>query len=415
MKRKLIASLICSVLWSPFTSAATGHFLNVTTVGSKLTLSTVANPYNPNFVYESAGISNAPSSGFSYGCTRQPNGYCPFRVGAALPQEFTITGPSGPFSANVCLNAMGDTANCEDISVTGNRFVYITGNADAGEVSVCPMNPVTGVVDVVHCENNTNLPVANSSTFGIALNPAGTWAFLTDNSGGVTSDVYRCIVNPTTGLLAGCEVNNDFAFTSPYGITLNSTGTYAYIADRTGGVGNVIRCSVNPATGDFTVCARQEEFTTAQPYFLALSPNGGYLYVADEGASTVTKCTVSPTDGTLSSCDTTGQQAGWNQPSGIVISPSGNIAYVNDYASGNIYYCQVSSATGALSGCSQSACGGANLYGIAMNSAGTKVYSLGQVRGTAEKRLITGTVEANGSLSCEYSTSPYIGVAIALR
>ena len=188
-------------------------------------------------------------------------------------------------------------------------LVYIT-NADSRTVSVISVATNSVVATV---------PLA-AKPFGIALNPAGTRAFVTHDDGTVSvidTLTNSVIANFLVGTPALSGIN------SLWGIVVDSSGRFAYLADSSPRMVRVIDLI------NFKVVANID--LTGHPYAVAIHPAGRYVYVTTQIANVN-----GVTDGvrTLSVIDTATNavvaaiNTGGLTPYGVAVNPAGTSVYV---------------------------------------------------------------------------------------
>lgn len=87
-----------------------------------------------------------------------------------------------------------------------------------------------------------------------------------------------------------------------------------------------------------------------QPIDITLNSTGTIAYVTNYGNNTITQCSVNGTISALSGCTDSGG-TGFNAPAGISLNSTGAIAYVTNGSNSKVSQCNVNGTTGALSGC----------------------------------------------------------------
>lgn len=244
--------------------------------------------------------------------------------------------------------ATGALSDCADtgtgmINVSrmaiNNGFAYVTLNG--GVVRKCSVDPSTGAFSAC-ADTGSSMDSPN----GIALNKG--LAYVANTGGSVT----KCDVSPATGLLSNCASTGS---SMPEPITLSLHNGFAYITNF---FDEVVKCTIHATTGAFSVCAASGPDTSAM---VDLTTHNGLLHMA--GANSVTACSISPEDGTISDCAAT---LSVNGPETLAIS--GGFLYVG-FSSGTaeaLKKCTVNAATGALSGCSDFNVGISQAFGTVL-------------------------------------------------
>jgi hypothetical protein len=151
-----------------------------------------------------------------------------------------------------------------------------------------------------------------NAPFGIALDPAGAFAYITST---IDATVYFCPISPTGEFGPGpCNLTGTFIV--PSGITITKLGVsnLAYVATQVA-PGGVTLCQIQ-ADGSFGVCTPQVTGPLSRPGAIALNATKTFAYIASLDGNTVFVCPVSG-NGTLGACSTTG--SGFTTPIGIAI------------------------------------------------------------------------------------------------
>lgn len=130
--KKYIAALI--ILLNNQISTA-GTIFNVALSNHTLTVTPVFNPQAPNKLYKHVGV-KITNTGYNLGqCTPIDNKFCIFPASTDAPAKLTLSGPSGPVTMIVCLNALGQTATCEYHSVNIPGIIFITPDGYSGNLN----------------------------------------------------------------------------------------------------------------------------------------------------------------------------------------------------------------------------------------------------------------------------------------
>ena len=148
----------------------------------------------------------------------------------------------------------------------------------------------------------------------------------------------------------------------------------AYITNWNGN--SISLCTVSPLDGSLSDCATTANGTPfVNPEAITLNAEGTYMYVASIDAlnmtnSTVYYCGVDSSSGALSSCLNTGN--GFNGADGISINPANTQAYVSN-AGGFVSLCEVD-VSGALGNCNPTGNGFHIPSDMTLNVPGNKAY-----------------------------------------
>lgn len=113
-------------------------------------------------------------------------------------------------------------------------------------------NVALSIVDIydntaVRCDiNSSSGELSNCATTGsgfadpaeIAINPAGTYAYITNTGSG--GGVSVCAITAVTGDLTACTMSGGVVF--PIGVAINSAGTRAYLTSPS--AGSILLCAI---------------------------------------------------------------------------------------------------------------------------------------------------------------------------
>lgn len=212
-----------------------------------------------------------------------------------------------------------------------NNFVYVANNNNYGISGVTSFG-LTGVDSVTVINANTNLPVTTiydpsfSQPYTVTINASGTKAYVS-NSDGTTITVINVATNTVVGVING--------FDGPSGFAITPDQTRAYVNNYGGpegvmsGNGTTVRV-VDLATN--AIVGAPIMVGTA-PAGLAVTPDGAHVYVinyVDGNPDTGTISIIRTSDNTV-----VGTIPGLFGPFDIAITPDGLFAYVTNFGSNN--------------------------------------------------------------------------------
>jgi 6-phosphogluconolactonase (cycloisomerase 2 family) len=261
-----------------------------------------------------------------------------------------------------------------------------------------------------------NTSTTGSSPWGITTDAFGNFAYVANYTAGT---ITQYVINTYTGFLTTSTF--DIATgTNPYGITSEPTGRFVYAANY--GASTVGQFFINTFTGTLT------QITTAiasgtNPYGITSEPTGKYVYVANYGAATISQYAINTTTGALISIGTP-ISAGTN-PVYLAADPTGRFLYAANYGSANISQYAISTGTGILISLGTAIAAGTNPFSIGVDPSGRFVYaanygsanisqySINQFSGTLTQITTAVSVGANpgsGSLAIDpYGKYVYVG------
>lgn|GEM_PF-1709912 len=318
-------------------------------------------------------------------------------------------GEDGRLSELQCYQpSPSDTLNVRRFS-TGS-FAYVTDNQEA--VARCP---IISDGSLGTCVDSGNSGVVFQSLLGIAMNNDNTASYIASFS---SDSAYFCPID-ADGSYGACQIAAPSGFNfRTNDLSLTQDGSTAYLAVNDGS--DVYKCSINPSTGLFDACTIAGNVGNRQlsvPINNHISPNKLYASLADKGIST---CIINP-DKTLSGC-TVFDSPDFINLSGMAVNHTGSFLYVLDIEGEQIFRCALNAADGAIDNCvttGPSLNFNNNRSYIAINKAGTKAYI--SVPDESDSYIAVCTINADGTLSntCLHETGgtlsrPY-GIGLAER
>ena len=239
-----------------------------------------------------------------------PGGGYPCGYGAGSVLEIDAT-------TNAVVNSAGTDGVPQGIAVNpAGTFAYVSAAGtsnydDMGFIWTTP--PMLDAFQTsTLAETRIYIPYAG----GVAFNPAGTFAYVAAGAVYVVDAATKTVV---TGPGLPIPVGGG-GWRGAYGIAMSPNG-FAYVSDAYNTV-SVINTATNTLSATITV--------GANPYGVAINPAGTFAYVANYG------------DNTVSVIDTTTNTvvgspiAVGTHPYGISVSPGGNLIYVANSADGTV-------------------------------------------------------------------------------
>jgi DNA-binding beta-propeller fold protein YncE len=180
----------------------------------------------------------------------------------------------------------------------------------------------------------------------MTLNSSGSVAYVVNGSGTISV----CSVG-SDGMLACDASDGGGLFNDTVALRLHSTasGNYAYLIN--GGTNETITvCSV-AADGKLGNCSVQNGSNTfSDAKSIAFNPNGHYAYVSNSGNGTISICAVG-TDGSLTSCAIVNARSRFAGIQRTVLDTAGNNAYIVDAAASSISQCSIVNEGAAFGTC----------------------------------------------------------------
>lgn len=249
-----------------------------------------------------------------------------------------------------------------------NPIAYFVNFADAVVVK-CPLDAYGVLANSCGDSGVESMPF--DQPFGIAINESGTYAYITNvtqiSSGPGT--VTLCAINSDDGSFTNCSDSGATNISAPYGIILNESATpaLAYIVDfnlenNDGSYGKVTICQINAQNGTLSNCQLNSLSNVSNPKGITFNSDKTMAYLTNHESGTanaITKCNITPTNGSLNSCtsiSTGNYQLAY--PFGVFLL--NNIAYISSYngssygnnGNASIVNCQIN-VDGSFSNCNQ--------------------------------------------------------------
>lgn len=202
------------------------------------------------------------------------------------------------------------------------RFLYVGTNAGLGGVASFSIDSNTGAL------TGTGGPFApNFGGFpvGIAINPAGTFLYATDQVG----HLWAFSIDAQAGTLSAITGS---PFTVPgqgYGIQVDPSGHFVYVAMSN--VNSIAAFSIDSASGALTSVPGSPFATSLQfaPYKLAIHPTGKFLYAINQGVNnTVGALAINSTTGGLTPISGSPFAITPNTEGDLIVDPSGKFLYM---------------------------------------------------------------------------------------
>jgi trimeric autotransporter adhesin len=329
----------------------------------------------------------------SYTVTSSPGGIT--ATGASSPLTVTglTNGTAYTFTATATNTSGTGAASSSSNSVTPTPFVYVGNSAiNSNSVSICPIN-ADGSFGV--CVNSGNTGTAFVSPQGLSINASGSIAYVANSN--ANNRVLYCPIN-ANGLFGACQ-NTTGTFSAPRYIAFNRAGTFAYVTNS--GTNTVSKCSIN-INGSFGTCVDSGVSNIFNgPRGIIVNSSGSFAYVANSSNNTVSVCSIDASTSSFVACVNSGNTGVvFNTPRAISLNETGTFAYISNAGqsgtgANTVSVCPVNSSTGLFGACAYSGNSGVSFnvpQGIAINLAGTIAYVANQTTNIVLKcPIIAGT------------------------
>ena len=161
---------------------------------------------------------------------------------------------------------------------------------------------------------------------GIAINPAGTFLYATDQE----QSVWAFTINSQTGTLASVPGSPFTAGSQPVGLQVDPSGAFLYVA--LSGSNGIEAFSIDGASGALSTVpgspfpTSSAQFT--QTYQLTIHPSGKFLYAFNFNGNTLAAFTINSTTGVLSTITGSPFAINPNAEGDLIVDPSGQFLYL---------------------------------------------------------------------------------------
>jgi 6-phosphogluconolactonase (cycloisomerase 2 family) len=210
----------------------------------------------------------------------------------------------------------------------------------------------------------------------IAIAPGANRIYVPDAASGSTS-VYGFAVDPSTGRLQAISTS-PFLTTGagPSCIAINPAGTFAYVTNAaTSGPGVVSAFVIGTHDGALAPQPVPSYAAGSHPACAVIDPSGNFLYVTNSGSGSVSEYRIA-SGGSLTSLGTISTGS---RPQALTFDPSGKFLLVANSAGASVSVFAMNSVSGALTAVPGSPFAtGATPVSIAFDPAGTYVYVANQ-------------------------------------
>jgi len=185
-------------------------------------------------------------------------------------------------------------SNVTNVTITCIAPVYV---ANVGPtVSMYASNATTGILTAL---TTPSVATGGSSNYSIAVNPAGTFAYVTN---GIANTVSMYAINANTGLLTALTTPTVASGPFPISIAVNPAGTFAYAANYNSNT--VSMYAINATTGILTALSTPTVAAGTDPIAVAVNPAGTFAYVANSTSGNLSMYAINATTGILTALST---------------------------------------------------------------------------------------------------------------
>ena len=241
--------------------------------------------------------------------------------------QFSIDAATGALTS---LGVVPTGSTPYSVAVT-DRYVYVTNQDDAHGATNSISQFTIGSDGRLTAIGSGTVPLpVGAIPYQITIDPAGRHAYVASKfAGGETGTgaISQFDIDAITGALTPMATPQVLSGNWSIGIAINPAGTFAYVSNI--GANTVSRFSIDGATGALTGVPAIPQATENRPYPIAISTDGQFAYWANKGSNSISQCKINP-DGSLPSGTNT-TLAG-NHPQYTAIDPFSRHVYVVNVA-----------------------------------------------------------------------------------
>jgi YVTN family beta-propeller protein len=191
--------------------------------------------------------------------------------------------------------------------------------------------------------------------YGIAVDPAGTFAYVTNSGDATVSKIDLSNYSVTATIPVG---------SNPIGIVVNPDGSKVYAVNNSSGTVSVISTADNTNINTVAV--------GINPFGAAVHPAGTFVYVTNSGGNSLS--IIKAADNSV----TTKSDFHLATPSGVAVNPAGTLVYITNFSSGTVSLFDASNNTIT----SPNIAVGTNPIGVSLSTDGRYTYVVSSFAGT---------------------------------
>jgi 6-phosphogluconolactonase (cycloisomerase 2 family) len=250
--------------------------------------------------------------------------------GSNTVARFSIDAATGALSFLGTVSTGGLTPYSVAVDPTG-RYAYVTNQDDPhGATNSIAQFTIGSDGRLTAIGSGIVALPAGRVPYQITVDPTGRHAYVANKFAGNetgTGSISQFDIDAATGALT--LMNQVSSDTWSIGIAINPAGTFAYVSNI--GANTVSQFSIDPATGGLTLVPANTQATENRPYPMAISANGQFAYWANKGSNSISQCTINPDGSLRTGCGVATNGAG-NHPQYTAIDPFSRHVYVVNVA-----------------------------------------------------------------------------------
>ncbi|MGO9065972.1 MAG: beta-propeller fold lactonase family protein [Myxococcaceae bacterium] len=267
---------------------------------------------------------------------------------------YTVNASAGPLRANGYV-AAGTSPRTVAVDPSGS-FAYLTSSSG---VSAFALNGSTGGL------TGLGTVTAGTQPSAAAVDPSGRFAYVANFA---SNDVSAFTLNASTGALTSIGPTVA-AGNGPNSIAVEPSGRFVYVANGTDGT--VSAYALNQDTGALTSIASPLASGTG-PNSITVDPSARFVYVANGTSNDISAYTINLSTGALTSVGPT--VAAGQRPTSIGIEPTGRFAYVANSQDNTVSAFTIDASTGALTSLGPAVPSGAGPASVTADPGGGLLY-----------------------------------------
>ena len=282
----------------------------------------------------------------------------------------SFTGETGVLTGRTCLKTT-PPLSCQTFALNVTQRAYISNSNFSGTISSCALSAGG---ELTSCVTAATPGITINEPYQIVFNKTNTVAHFVARS---QNKVFRCLVN-ANGSFYNCadSGNTGVAFDAPAGMAVNRAGTYAFVTNQAGGVSPAVSVCPIQSTGFFASCVESGNTGVALgcPNGIALSRDESKAYISDPCNNRVVMCPIQA-DKTFGACVSAGNSGvAFGGPRNIAITPL-DVAYVTNPTGNFVLKCEINRLSGLFNPCVNAGGGGfAGPSGITLSKSAKKAY-----------------------------------------
>jgi len=237
------------------------------------------------------------------------------------------------------------------------RFIYVAnwgGGDTVGSVSSYVMNTTGALISTGTISAPGAPPPSPGATspWSMTVDPSGKFAYVANEGGYPPTSISTYSIDPASGVLTFIGLIPSAGRASS--VTVHPSGEFAYVTNASNGFpgenNNVAIYAIKTGTLAFIGTVAAE----LHPSSIAIHPSGKFAYVTNLGSNDASMFAIDASTGVLMPM---GPIAVGSEPAFVVVDPTGKFAYVANSVSNDVSIFTINATTGALTSAGRMAVG----------------------------------------------------------